>query len=119
MLQMINLGSDKVIGMHVESKLTPAEFEKVAAAMEEKLERHQKLRIYAEVSFGGMSVETFFKDMQYSLNHWNRFEREAIVTGQAWLEATTEVVDKIFPGIEVRAFPISGAETARRWILQE
>ncbi len=117
MLTILDLGADEVVAIALDGKLTTEQFDQMAALVEDKLSRHEKIRMYTEiVSFGGMSIEAFYKDMKLALHHWKRFDKEAVVTDKEWLKTASETVGKLFPGIEVRAFPSTDSDAARRWI---
>lgn len=117
MLTILELDADNVVAIGLNGKISTEQFDQVAALVEEKLQRHEKIRIYAEIiSFGGMSINTFFKDMKLALRHWKRFDKEAVVTDKKWLQKVSEIGGKLFPGIDVRVFSTTEAETARQWV---
>lgn len=117
MLTILDLAADDVVAVKVDGKISTEQFEQVAALVEDKLRRHDKIRMYAEMdSFGGMSAEAFFADLKLAMRHWRQFDKEAVVTDKQWMKTVSEVAGKLLPGIEVRAFP-SGAKTeARDWV---
>jgi len=117
MLEPIPFDADNIVGLRVAGRIEAGEFDKIAAIVEDKLSRHPKLRVYVEVpSFDGISIEAFFKDLQMGLRHWHRFEKEAVVTDQAWLQRITAFTGHLVPGLEVRAFPTTDKAAARAWI---
>ncbi len=117
MIEMIPMEADQVVGLRIRGRIETSDFDEVVALLEQKFERHQKLRIYAEIeSIGGMSLEAFFKDVQYSLRNFRRFDKEAVVSDKGWLKAFVSVADKLFPSIEARHFSFEENEKARAWI---
>ncbi len=118
MAHIIPMEADNIVGMRVKGKLSEEDFDRIVTVIDERLTRHEKLRIYVEMeSFGGMSLETFFKDVQFGLKRYDRFDKKAIVTDQAWVQKVVPVVDKLFPNIEVKAFPFEEKERAKEWVL--
>jgi hypothetical protein len=117
MLTLIPFDADAVIGLRVEGKISAAEFEDAKKAIEERFGRHEKISLYAEIlSFGGISLEALLKDIKFSLGHWIRFEKEVIVTDKSWLHKVGFAADKVFPGMEVKVFPIEEREGAQRYV---
>ena len=117
MLTHIPFGNSKVLGFRIEGKITGEMLEQMLAVVEAKLQEHPRARIYVEMpAFEGMSVEALYKDLKYGISHWNRFEREAVVTDQRRLEVMVGLADRLIPGVEVKVFPTSEADSARDWI---
>lgn len=117
MIEPVVFQRDDVIGLRVEGGVGRVHFETIAELVENKLERHPKLRIYVEMrGFAGMSPMTFFEDLKLALKHWKRFEREAVVTDAKWIQQMTRGAAKLFNGIDIRVFPMSERLAARQWI---
>jgi hypothetical protein len=117
MIQLIPMDGDQVIGLRIRCKIETSDFDEVVGILDEKFKRHEKLRIYTEIeSIGGMSLEAFFKDIQYSLRNFRRFDKEAVVSDKGWLKAFVSVADKLFPSIEARHFSFEEKEQALEWI---
>ena len=72
MITPIAFDEDNVVGMRIDGRIVAEDMDRIAALVEEKLARHDKLRVYVEVpSFEGISIEGFFKDLQLGLRHCN------------------------------------------------
>lgn len=120
MLEILPSPQPDVIAFRIDGKVTSAEYDRLAAEMEDRLERAEMLRAYAEiVSFEGMPIEAFFKDLRFGIKHWNDFSRAAVVTDESWLERVAAVEDKLLPHIRVRAFPLAEREAALKWVSQD
>lgn len=120
MIEPIPLPVDNVIGFRIDGKINSEDVSRIADVIEARLERHPKLRVYAEVErFSGMSVEAFLKDITFSLRHFRHFEREAIVSDAAWLKKLADIGDRMFPSIEVRHFSVSEKDKALEWIIDQ
>jgi hypothetical protein len=117
MLELIPFDEGNIIGFHLSGKMEDKEFDEIVSLMEERLKEHKKLRIYAEIEeFKGMSVNTFMKDLHYSLKHWRDVEREAVVSDKGWLKTWVEIAGSIVPGVEVKHFSFEEVEKAKEWV---
>ncbi len=117
MLEVIPFGEGNIIGFRLKGKIEDNEFDEIVRTMEERLKEHKKLRIYAEIEeFKGMSVNTFMKDIHYSLKHWRDFDKEAVVSDKGWLKTWVEIAGSLFPGIEVKHFSFEEKEKAKEWV---
>ena len=117
MLSLIPFEADDVVGIRIEGRISTQEFEDAKSAIEEKFGRHEKISLYAEImTFGGISLEALLKDIKFSLGHWLRFEREVIVTDKSWLHKVGFAANKVFPGMEVKVFPVEETEAAKRYV---
>ena len=117
MLEIIPFEEDNIIGFRLEGRIEEESFDEAVAQMEEKLKKHEKLRVYAEIEeIGGMNVNTFMKDIHFKLKHFTDFEKEAVVSDKGWLEAWIGIADKIFPHIEVKHFSMDEKEEAKEWL---
>jgi hypothetical protein len=117
MLEIIPFDEGNIIGFRLSGKMEDEEFDEIVSLMDERLMEHKKLRVYAEVEeFKGMSVNTFMKDLHYSLRHWRDVEKEAVVSDKGWLKAWVEIAGSIVPGVEVKFFPFEETAKAKEWI---
>lgn len=107
-----------MVGFRIEGTISAGDVLCITEAIEARLERHRKLRIYAEVErLSGMTAEALIKDLAFSLRHLRDFEREAIVSDAAWLKTLAHIGDRIFKSIEVREFSSSEKNDALAWIM--
>jgi len=119
MIEIIPFEEGNIIGFRINGRIEDEEFDEAVAKMEEMLKPYDKLRVYAEIEkIGGMSVNTFMKDMHFKLKHWRDFEKEAVVSDKGWLESWVGIADKLFPGIEIKHFSTDEKEKAKEWIRQ-
>ena len=117
MLEIIPFEEGNIIGLRLNGKIEDEEFDETVAKIEEMLKEHKKLRVYAEIEeIGGMSVNTFMKDMHFKFKHFLDFEKEAVVSDKGWLEAWIKIADKIFPHIEVKHFSTDEKKEAKEWL---
>ncbi|NGY03666.1 STAS/SEC14 domain-containing protein [Solimonas terrae] len=117
MIESIPFPAGNVVGLRVDGRIGTEAYDAVRKTIDAKLATHDKLRIYVEVpAFDGMSAEAFFKDLKFGLKNWDRFEREAVVSDQSWVQNVLSVAAKLMPGVEVRSFAMAETEAAKEWI---
>ncbi len=117
MLELIPFDEDNIIGFRLDGRIGDEEFKELVRIIEDKLERHDRLRIYAEIDdIGGMSIDTFLESMSLKFRHFRDFEMEAVVSDKQWLESWSKVVDAIIPSFEVKYFTKENAEEAKDWL---
>ncbi len=117
MIEIIPFEEGNIIGFRLNGRIEDEEFDEITEKIEEMLEEHNKLRVYAEIEkIGGMSVNTFMKDIHFKLKHWRDFEKEAVVSDKGWLESWVGIADKLFPHIEVKHFSTDEKEEAKEWL---
>jgi hypothetical protein len=117
MIELIPTGPDeRVLGMRISGPIERSDLDTVAAAFEDKLKHHRRLRIYAEVrDMGGITPAALIEDLRLSLRHFRDVEREAIVVDADWLALLARAGD-LLPGIEVRQFSWLDKDEALAWI---
>ena len=119
MIDMLYVGEGNVVGFRISGRVEDADFDRVAALIEQTLDAHDQVRIYAEIeSLDGISLDALWKDLQFSCKHIRDVEREAVVTDQQWLANLAGIGDRLFSGIEVRHFGHHQKDEARDWIME-
>lgn len=117
MMTLIPMDDDRVVGVHIDGTIREEELRAMVEVVEDKLTRHEKLRAYVEVAkLGGIEPRALFEDLKMGLKHWDRFERKAAVTDAGWMAKMAEVVDPLFPWIQLRTFAVADKAEAVRWI---
>jgi len=110
--------TDHVVAIEVDGAVETHEFKTILDVVEDKLSRHDTLRIYAEIkSLGSVSPEALFDDIKAAVKHWDRFDKQAVVTDITTLHTAVKFAGKFVPGIDVRAFGFNERESARQWII--
>jgi hypothetical protein len=117
MIDFIDMEAENVVGMKVDGKIEDQEFDAVVALFEKKMQHNDRVRLYIEMeSFKGFSPKTFLKDLKFGLENWDRFDKEAVVTEQKWVQKLADIGGKVFSNIEVKAFSFDEREQAKVWI---
>ena len=110
---------DNVTAYACHERLTKADYETVLRDVEDKLTRHEKLRMYCEVSpdYVGVEPDAIWEDWKVSFSTWFHWQRGAIVTDVQWMIWATKFFGLLVPG-EWRVFPMDEASKAREWIVE-
>ena len=120
MLTLLNLGADNVLAYRVEDELTAADVDRVVAALDEKLQEHESLRVYAEVhQLSGVTPQAVWRQIETSLTRLSvvsRIERAALVTYLDWLRRVATAPNPFLRGMETRAFSLSEQHLAQSWV---
>jgi hypothetical protein len=114
MIEIIEGLPKKVVGIAVKGRVTKEDCRDVLMpAMKKSLQRHDKIRLYYELScrFPGAAWD----DLDLGIEHASRCERVAIVTDVAWVRLTVKALRFLIPG-EIRVFPTDQAPEGRAWI---
>jgi hypothetical protein len=114
MIEIIEGLPKKVVGIVVTGRVTTEECRDILMpAMKKSLQRHDKIRLYYELScrFPGSAWD----DLDLGIEHASRCERVAIVTDVAWVRLTVKALRFLIPG-EIRVFPTDQAPEGRAWI---
>lgn len=117
MIETIPFDADNIVGFRIAGKLSGETFDAIETSLDDKLRRHDKVRVYVEMPrFEGMTAEAVFDDLRLAMRHWRDIEREAVVTDATWVRKLTPLGDAMAPGIEVKAFSTDEREQAKAWI---
>jgi hypothetical protein len=114
MIEIIEGLPKKVVGIAVKGRVTIEDCRDVLMpAMKQSLKRHDKIRLYYELScrFPGSAWD----DLDLGIEHASRCERVAIVTDVAWVRLTVKALRFLIPG-EIRVFATDQAPEGRAWI---
>ena len=114
MIEIIEGLPDNVVGIVARGRVTAQDCREVLVpAMRQTYRRHQKIRLYYELSsrFPGAAWE----DLRTGIEHVPRWERVAVVTDVGWIRHTVRALSLLIPG-EVRVFAVIQASEGRAWI---
>jgi len=110
---------DNVTAYACHERLTKADYETVLRGIEDKLTRHEKLRMYCEVwpDYVGADPDAILEDWKVSFSTWFHWQRGAIVTDVQWMIWATKFFGLLVPGAW-HVFPMDEAGKARDWIVE-
>ena len=121
MIRLLSGFPDNVLAAACEGQVTRLDYETVLIpAAEAALQRHQKVRIYYELTpqFSGIDAGAVWEDFAIGVGHLSRWERMACVTDVEWIRFAANAFRFLMPG-RLRIFPYSERDAARRWILAD
>ena len=110
---------DNVAAFACHGRLTRTDYETVLIPhIEEKLNRHKRLRGYTEIApdFVGVDPGALWEDTKVGFSHLFDWERAALVTDVEWMSRATKFFSFLIPG-DWRVFPTAEADKAREWVV--
>jgi SpoIIAA-like len=103
-----------VVGIAVKGRVTMRDCREILIpAMEKRLKRHDKIRLYYEL--GSRFPGAGWDDLDLGIERAVRCERVAIVTDIGWVRLTVKALRFLIPG-EIRVFATIQVLEARAWI---
>ncbi len=118
MIELLDMQSDKVVGMVIRGKIEKPGIEKVYAEVNAKLAKQDKISVYVEIDkFKGISFDAMVVDIKEGIPKLRKLEKKAVVSSAKWIEVFTKVGDKLWPSIEVKHFSPEQKEEAKAWVI--
>jgi len=97
-------------------KLTDADYQELLPQLETAIAGFGPLRMYVDMEeFEGWELQAAWDDFAFGVQHWNDFERVAIVGDKRWEELSAKAFDLITKG-DIRFFDVADRGAARAWI---
>jgi len=116
-IKFIDTGENHVVGIRIDGEIIDQEFDAVAALLEKRMSEFPKVNVYVELmSFEGMELKTFLKDLRFGIENINRIDKEAVVTEKDWVQKITSAADNVTGKIELKAFSFDEKEKAMKWV---
>lgn len=117
MYQLLDQGSDNVVGIQVSDQLTKADYETLVPLWENAIQEHGKIRMLWQMDdFKGWSPEALLEDLKFDFKHNQEVERLAIVGQNWWENWMTQVTDLVFTQSDARYFEPSQLPEAWDWV---
>lgn len=117
MIELIPMDSGNVVGIRIAGKIEKADMDRIVEAVSEKLQSHEKLRIYVELeSFGGISFEALIEDLKLGFSNLKKFEKKAVVSDKTWIAKLADWGGQLIPSLEVRHFTWAERTEAIAWV---
>ena len=114
---------DRVVAMRIGGKIRRADIERAVEAIEERLDRHGHVALYAEIEpLEGVTVEAMGADLRYGLRQLGRLDRfgpTAVVTDEAWVANLSRLEGWMLPSMALRVFPRERAAEAMTYASSE
>jgi len=103
------------IEVTIDGAVTADEFEGAVAAIDEIIARHGKANVLEVIRRKKkMSLQVWWRDVKFSISHFGKFGRYAVVTGNQWYVWMMRVFGAFNP-MQVRIFAMADVEAARVW----
>ncbi len=120
MLALLDLGVDNLLAYRLDGDVDAADVDRIFKVVDEKLSRHERLRVYAEVhQLSAVTPQALWRDLELSatrLSVLSRTERVALVTDLQWLRQALTLPNPLLSGIQLRVFSLSEQHLAQSWI---
>ena len=117
MIELLEMHSDRVVGVKIDGKIQKADIQAIEAAFAEKFEQFDKVGIYVEVAhLGGITLDALVEDLKFGLSKFRHFAKKAVVSEHQWMDKLATVGDKLFPSIEVKHFSVAEKADAIAWV---
>ncbi|WOJ92561.1 STAS/SEC14 domain-containing protein [Congregibacter variabilis] len=106
MLEFIEFDIEDAVAWRISGKVTEEDMQLALDALRDKIEAHGKVSVYQEIEgFSGVELDVI-KDKMRFLSEFgvSFFKKIAVVTDKKWLQSVIAWEDKVFPGVDMRAF---------------
>ena len=116
MQTVVNAIPDHVLVFTAPEKMARADIRSFVQQMEEKLSRHDRIGVVADVTrlesmTPGAFIEDLRAEVQY-LGQWDRFPNLALVATDGFLKSMAETISGVLPNIDLRVFAPSRMDEA-------
>ena len=106
MLELIEFDVDDAVAWRIRGKVTESDMQLALDACRERIATRGEVSIYQEIEgFSGVEFDALMEKLhfirEFGISH---FKRIAVVTDRQWLQKVIAWEDKLFSGIDMRAF---------------
>ncbi len=116
MIDTIETGSPKVVGLKLSGKLHDDDYKQFVPSMETILTAEGKVRLFVQFEdFHGWDLHAAWDDLKFGLKHYSDFERIAMVGDRKWEKWMTTFC-KPFTKAKVKYFDKSEIDAAWKWL---
>lgn len=110
---------DHVIAISLEGKLTGEGIQEYRNILENKLQNHAQVGIYVDIStFSDINANAMVEGIKADMkvfSHLNKLSRCAVVSDKEWPQTIMSFAQKLFPSLDMKAFPSRQREEALKW----
>ncbi|NNC25893.1 STAS/SEC14 domain-containing protein [Salinisphaera sp. USBA-960] len=120
MIRILPFEVDFVLALAIDGPISSDDASSVIDAVEDRLERHNKLGVYVELhSLGGVPVRSMLSDLKRALKHWRQFNRLALVTDNRWLAKGGPLINRLFSNAKFGIYRFDDKADAIAWISEQ
>ncbi|GGM24427.1 hypothetical protein GCM10011351_07750 [Paraliobacillus quinghaiensis] len=106
---------ENVIEIEVEGAIMEQDIKDFEHYFEEKKAEQGKINLLMVLNGVRYSTKGLIEDFKFDKNHWDDFNKIAVVSDKKWIEFGTKVME-IFPKVEVEHFNKDEREKALAWL---
>ncbi len=108
MLEQIDCEIDDAVAWRISGKITDDDMELALGLIREKLQSHEHVSVLQEITdFGGLEFNAIVEKLGFLREFgMSRFRRIAVLTDKSWMRTVIGWEDRLFGGIEMRAFAL-------------
>jgi len=119
MIETIETGSPKVVGLKLSGKLHDEDYRQFVPAMETILTAEGKVRLFLQFDdFHGWDLHAAWNDVRFGRKHYSDFERIAMI-GDRNREEWMAIVCRPFTEAEVKYFDRGEVDAAWKWLEED
>lgn len=115
-IQLNETDGGTVLEVHVQGKLTHADYQQFAPKFEELLQARPKVNVLFEmIDFHGWEAAALWDDLKFDVKHYSDIARLALVGDRKW-EKGMSVFCRPFTTAKIRYFDRAELDAARMWV---
>lgn len=116
MIEFMDRTDGKTVGIHVSGEVQADDFRAMASLMREQIDAQGKLRLVLKIeSVNPVSPAVLWEEFKLAFDHFEDFERVALVGDELWQEAFVKVLGPLMPA-DFRHFSLERHDDAWRWV---
>jgi hypothetical protein len=118
MIEAMSGFPEYVVAMEAVGEVDADDYKNVLIpAVEEKLRSYDKIRFLYVLGdrFTGYRGSAMWEDTKLGLEHFNKWERCAVVSDHDWIRHGIKALGWLIPG-QVRVYPLAERDDAEAWI---
>ncbi len=116
MIEILERSSGAVLGFRMTGKLHDEDYKKFVPEVDAVIGAHEKVRLLASFEdFHGWDMHALWDDTKFSMTHFNKIDRIALVGEKKW-EEWMAIVCKPFTLAKVKYFDAGEIDAAWEWV---
>ncbi|MEB3216184.1 MAG: STAS/SEC14 domain-containing protein [Nostocales cyanobacterium 94392] len=118
MIKLLSMDANNVIGILIKGNVNTPDFKLVTNFIAEVEIHYEFLRIYVEIeNVKEIYLEDVFKNLEFTLSHFHRFEKQAIVIDKKLFSQLEQIHCLLTASVKVEYFAFEDKCKALCWIL--
>ncbi|NJL79629.1 MAG: STAS/SEC14 domain-containing protein [Richelia sp. SM2_1_7] len=118
MIKLLSMDANNVIGILIKGHVNIKDFELVTNFIAEVEIHYEFLRIYVEIQdVKEIYLEDLFKNLEFTLSHFHRFEKQAIVIDKNLISQLEQIRCLLTTSVKIEYFTFQDKCKARCWVL--